>query len=336
MIYRYDQITDRTSFEKSEKIITNNLDGYPVHWGQLKLLITEIMFLTKDYDPDEKYIVLYIGASPGEHINFLVKLFPNFHYVLYDGVKSMVKPQNNIEIKQQLFLEKDVEEYKSRAANILFISDIRNLRIKYKEDQNEMDNIIETDLLLQKKILDGLRPKAAYLKFRLAYRPGTFDYYTGKIYMQPFGPVSTETRLLVTDYDSIMTYNNAEFDEKMAYFNSHDRLMKYNDFCGVLDALKLRNYWDTTAMCYILKLYLERVKYKSNRRDNASDYPSDKTSDKTSDDNSDHDSDHDGSGKSKVTDAEIIDLATRALDEASLYKRKERYQLEKIATVPQC
>ena len=53
------------------------------HWGQRKLLFSEIEFLTL-YGHLAKTVV-YAGAAPGTHINYLSKeLFPEHKWVLVD------------------------------------------------------------------------------------------------------------------------------------------------------------------------------------------------------------------------------------------------------------
>jgi hypothetical protein len=54
------------------------------HWGQRKLLLSEIEFLT-DWAPlDRDSIVVYAGAAPGTHIAFLAEMFPRLSFVLVD------------------------------------------------------------------------------------------------------------------------------------------------------------------------------------------------------------------------------------------------------------
>jgi hypothetical protein len=69
-------------------IPTSTLDyklDYANHWGQRKLLLTEIDFLTQTLSSkNEKIDVIYAGAAHGTHIKFLFNLFPNIRFHLYD------------------------------------------------------------------------------------------------------------------------------------------------------------------------------------------------------------------------------------------------------------
>lgn len=52
------------------------------HWGQRKLLLTEILFFTLHGKPNTT--VIYAGAAPSDHMLFLSKMFPTYHFVLVD------------------------------------------------------------------------------------------------------------------------------------------------------------------------------------------------------------------------------------------------------------
>lgn len=57
-----------------------------LHWGQRKLLISEIIWLVNHWNPEThpSPIFVYPGSIPGRHLNVLIRMFPQFTYVLYD------------------------------------------------------------------------------------------------------------------------------------------------------------------------------------------------------------------------------------------------------------
>ncbi len=72
------------------------------HWGQRKLLLSEIEFLTVHGSPG--CVVIYAGAAPGTHIPYLVKLFPEVKcFVLYDPADFAVTNSERIEVHQGFF-----------------------------------------------------------------------------------------------------------------------------------------------------------------------------------------------------------------------------------------
>ena len=53
-----------------------------IHWGQRKLFISELMFLTRYGDLAQN--IVYAGAACGTHIPYLAYLFPNHNFTLID------------------------------------------------------------------------------------------------------------------------------------------------------------------------------------------------------------------------------------------------------------
>jgi hypothetical protein len=76
----------------SEGVATANLDKHnnlfhKLHWGQRKLILTEIQFLTKSISKigkDQKIHLVYPGAAPGSHLMLLLDMFPNLVLYLWD------------------------------------------------------------------------------------------------------------------------------------------------------------------------------------------------------------------------------------------------------------
>jgi cap3/cap4 methyltransferase len=50
-----------------------------VHWGQRKLLISEMQLLTYYGTPGTRYWIVYVGAAPGSHLMFLDELYGGLH-----------------------------------------------------------------------------------------------------------------------------------------------------------------------------------------------------------------------------------------------------------------
>ena len=65
-----------------------------IHLGQRKLLLTEVNFLTGHGDFSKN--IIYIGAAPGHHIEFLSTLFPNHTFYLYDPRDFSIKQNSKI------------------------------------------------------------------------------------------------------------------------------------------------------------------------------------------------------------------------------------------------
>ena len=180
-----------------------------IHWGQKKLLLSEIEFLTKYGHLSN--IVVYAGSAPGTHIDYLVKMFPDHKFILYDPRDFDVRDSPRIEKHKQYFFAKDAKKYKG----ILFISDIRTAEDEIPDD----DDIIQ-NMNMQKEWVNIMKPAMSMLKFRLPYTPGKTKYLDGDIYLQIYAPItSTETRL-ITDGKKQKIYDNTKYEEQMFYFNT--------------------------------------------------------------------------------------------------------------------
>lgn len=260
-VYKISQLDKRISFREGKQIFTqSNYESF--HLGQIKLLYSEILFLTKCSKPNNK--VLYVGSAEGYHIAFLADMFPELHFDLWDPGKFSVEPRKNITIYNKFFTDDIALKYKKQGHNILFMSDMRTLEIgkfKNEEDIHKADEIIITDMNNQMKWVQMIKPIYAYLKFRLPYEKPTMEYLNGTIYLQPYSPFSTESRLLTNNYDNLVTYDAVENDEKMAYFNTFIRpTTTYDRWENVLEKYDIKNNWDNNYALYILDYYLRTIK----------------------------------------------------------------------------
>lgn len=251
-----------------------------ISWGQRKLMIGEIEFLTYFWNPTKvpKPIVVYAGASPGTHIPLLATMFESVaEWHLYDPRPFKIAGTSKIILHQQLFTDKDATQWANRE-DIILISDIRTAdHTTMKPDENEA--AVWTDNLMQQKWLSIMKPIISSLKFRLPYydvwndmlkpnspwltklgmtgeNPQQLKYLKGLIMYQPWRPsTSTETRLIVSrddglvtttydliDYEQILAYHNVIVREQEKYVNiPDDELLK--DFDSAVEAFILKQYF---------------------------------------------------------------------------------------------
>ena len=257
--YKWSQINGRISYvdaKKYEKKLDINL-----HLGQFKLFFTELLFLTKYIKDVSK--VLYVGAAAGYHIPKLADLFPNVLFDLWDPGKFKLEPRKNIKIYNLAFNNETAKTYASHQEKMLFMCDIRTLdvaRLMAESRDNEVDELVEDDMLMQAEWIKIINPVYAYLKFRLPWYSKRSKYLGGTIYLQPYSPVSTETRLMTNNYTDYIEYDNTEYDEKMAYFNFKTRIeYKYQRWNHILEKYKLLDCWDNALSLYIVDYYLRKI-----------------------------------------------------------------------------
>jgi hypothetical protein len=180
-----------------------------VHWGQLKLLITEIQFLTLYWNPKDipNPTVIYVGAAPGHHIIILLDLFRNINFILYDprGFDVRLRDHPRVTIKKEFFTDAHAEYYRNKIDAeeknpYFFICDIRssnyvktgddtddeeeeekevmvevagekkNVKIMVGKEANELNEKIAWDnMQMQAGWVKKIRPVKAHLKMRLPY-----------------------------------------------------------------------------------------------------------------------------------------------------------------------
>lgn len=232
--------------------------------GQLKLLLNEIRFLTEDVEiqnyPKNTFSILYIGSGKGFHIPYLINMYKkyNINWYFYDpnghcesliNIKSSKNSEdlkdNNINIFNDLFLEKDINLFKNIDRKLLFISDIRTS--DSDSDEPKTKNLLN-DYKLQNDILEKLNPLFSLIKFRYPFPDDWEDTYkllkpespSSKEYIQSFlKNDSNEIRLFLTSGISFVCIKKEIFEEmeqKFAWYNTTQRNLnkklayKDNDF----------------------------------------------------------------------------------------------------------
>lgn len=250
-----------------------NVFKQSLHWGQLKLMLTEIEFLSKillDYrgnpdNKDKKIYFVYAGAAPGHHIYYLQKMFPTVHFELYDPNEFVVKNNAMLKTHVQFFTDGDAEYWKKRTSDenlyLAFCTDIRT-------EPATCENIVR-NMEMQKKWWQIMNPELAMFKFRLPWEEGETEYPEGDIYIQPYpGPTSTETRLISKKDAPIVKYNNKKYEEACFYHNTISRSMKYPCKLGNLDMSRdgIDNCYDCVSFVVIVEDYIKATGSKSSIR----------------------------------------------------------------------
>jgi hypothetical protein len=255
------------------------------HWGQRKLLLTEIFFLSS-YCANKKVNVIYAGAAPGNHFNILCKLFPDVHFDLIDPEKwndyfiklhPRLEQQNMSENVKHYKISKQVDVYhgfmsdalahelcekyvnvKNEDVEVLFISDIRPTNIdSSSECINDRDNIIQENQDMQLswyKIIKSYFPKTkAMFKFKPSFVVPKSLYLKGTLYYQPWAPLLSAEMRLITDSLEMEWYDNKWLEEHLFWYNMEKR----NKLTIASDNL-LNGLWDTQYEYDICKLYCSK------------------------------------------------------------------------------
>jgi hypothetical protein len=203
-----------------------------VHWGQRKLLISEIEFLSKYAPLSSPLTCIYCGAAPGTHIPFLSELFPLINFILIDPAPFHCQQSDRIVIRSELMtdnLARELSQSLRDPSGVLFISDIRSADWKVYGNQL-LEQEIAGDMEDQMRWHDLLAPLASILKFRLPWTSGSTEYLQGEVYLPLWGPqTTTEARLVVEGGRSQRRqWDHQTHWEQMFYFNTVTRCSAYS------------------------------------------------------------------------------------------------------------
>lgn len=236
-----------------------------VSYGQRKLLMSLVSFLSQHCRGIEKGIVVYVGAAPSTNTGIAISLFPGLEWHLYDPARFSLKT----DVKKKVFIYRKyfedetarywLERKEKTGENIIFISDIRTADYTKTKNLDENEDQIEVDMAMQRKWVEIIKPTVCQLKFRLGYflesRKNEFEYFDGILYRQSYAPqTSTECRLVFKEIKYKM-YDCKKYEEQMFYHNAvvREKIRYKNDEA---DGLELVNDWDCSCEVYIWKLFL--------------------------------------------------------------------------------
>ena len=262
-----------------------------IHWGQRKLLLSEIDFFTHHLEPNEYAVVYYIGAAPFEHGTILLEMFPTLTFVLCDPrdvwsakIKEEARKSNpKIIIECEWITAKHIDQIiqtlssndpsddpkikaMRKVSKIFFVSDIRSTSTT---EVGTVDNELQvhSDMLLQQKLVQTFgnamtsvgKEFVASLKFRLPFinEIGGIDYpYIGGILKtQPWSRTkSTELRLWWRPTDEMKTYNKKKIEDVMMYHNS---VLRDGTF-GTTNVLGYCECHDCHYEVSIIKSYIDK------------------------------------------------------------------------------
>jgi len=222
-----------------------------VHWGQRKLLMSEIEFLTLYAVPD--CTVVYAGAAPGTHTGFLADMFPEVKkFVLVDPGQFSVRPGPRIQVIQDLFT--DDMAFSFRGQDVLFISDIRTANW-HKLNRDDVEEAVQEDMMAQMRWHLLMQPRHSMLKFRLPWEDGKTAYLNGTVFLPVWGPqTTTETRLVVARDAKMKDWDNRLYESQMFRFNTVTRVQNYPH---QVRAEGIDHCFDCASEVEILRRYLE-------------------------------------------------------------------------------
>lgn len=256
----------REAYKPSKDSSLENVVFKGLHFGQRKLLLSEIEFLCaiEEARGDGKPILcVYAGAANGSHLPFLFDLFPNVCFVLIDPAPFCPPVQEIADSGDgavvELVQDYCTDELCLRLArmygekySVYLISDIRSGIPKRMTSNKEHTEMMLRDNAWQKSWCWSLRAQAAMLKFHPPYpavtdtearnydpeddTPASIEYLDGRQLFGVWAPKSSsEVRLIVEGpFGSDVVakqraYCCVEHEEQCYHYNTHER---YSQDCA--------------------------------------------------------------------------------------------------------
>ncbi|CAM4827045.1 unnamed protein product [Rotaria magnacalcarata] len=242
----------QTQIANHKQNITHNITTE--HWGTRKLLLTDIEFLT-DYGGSGKYLVIYVGAAPGIHINHLSDLFPDLEFVLIDTKKVETKKTSSIHIRSRDFMDDIVKEYSKSKKRLLLIS---NVHVSGSQADSD-DNILKEMQNQQHWHLD-MKPIASLLTFHFPRTTNRIEYFEGDLILEPWASRRPSScRLLVSREAHLIDYNIKQLKSSMGYFQSVLRTNFYEHDLKDSNTDGLDHCYDCRSEIFILSEYLSKI-----------------------------------------------------------------------------
>lgn len=233
------------------------------HDGQRKLFLSELAFLTECVDDSPKrQLVVYVGCSPGNHIDQLISMFPTLDFDLFDREPLVIPLGPRVRYFPRFFTDDDARQYAGR--DVLFISDVRGMAMGERSDEI-IEAAVVSDNASTIRWHALMQPRMSIIKFRLPFAPGVSNALSGSLQFQAWsGATSTETRLVCgrspcfshggvraahaalavylsdsTDCIAraalgIVAMDHTKYEERMMYFNSVTRNQQFECCNGLV------------------------------------------------------------------------------------------------------
>ncbi len=277
---KFTRLLDLSDLLRCEPYHRRALEFKPqLHWGQLKLFLTEVEFLTlvtqqaqrtdrapptgqdQKLNKETRIILIYPGAAPGNHTNYLHTMFPDMEFHLYDLQKFATKPNSKIKLYEQYFTDDDAKKWRSEIDDIrktgvnLFVALCSDIRTEPATEDE-----VARNMEMQRVWWEIIEPDLTMFKFRLPWKPGVTLYPKGDIYIQPFaGQTSTETRLIFKKKAPLIEYKNEIYEQAMFFHNTKARNCLWPNQFSTPPTLKKDGFcscYDCSALIWILVDYL--------------------------------------------------------------------------------
>lgn len=232
-------------------------DRSPLHFGQLKLLLSMLTFLLWHTEASDgaEYCLIYAGAAPGNSAAYLARRFPAVTFYLFDPApfcdELLRAPPANVRLFNEYFTDDVAAAFAERFAGerTLFVSDIRT---------GKTEDCVVADMGAQRRWALAIGAEVSMVKFRLPWDGGRSSYLGGTVTLQAFATLtSTETRLITTraELAAPRDYDHRAYERQLAYHNLLGRV-RYHSHSVTAEGLD--HCYDCAVLVLVGKELLRR------------------------------------------------------------------------------
>ena len=255
---KYSELVDRMTYDEMRKQCHTS----PMQNRNLCRLFMMLLFLSKYANKND--IIVCTGLTSGTHIKILSQLYPKCQFELWDYIEYEVPMTPNVTSHRGILTAEDAKRYTKNGKKTLFISNLRSWHERRKDHETTVKNdaIVMNDMKMQLDACRAMNPKIALLRFRLPWIPTTCEYITGTMYLRPYGSLSTDTMMSTSDYETTVTYDSQEYDEKLAahHLSATCSVPEDNRWTNLINQYGIKNRWDNIYSLYITYMYLSTRK----------------------------------------------------------------------------
>lgn len=258
---------------KKDSFISSKGPHSALHWGQRKLMLSEVEFLT--LYGHLANIIVYAGAAGGFHIPYLSVMFPRHIFHLYDPAEFGISQSDRIKIHNENMTDAIAARYspKSIGEPVLYICDIRTVdapKLTGDEKQDRVINLgyakdIFNDNAMQLSWAQQMEAKMSMVKYKLPYLPVDGKNYTmypkGDMHLPIWGkPLTTEARFIFSDPHNLVKHFHTAHEERMFYWNTHNLLYYYpHQYTGDTLPEGIDHCYSCRAELYLLENYVKQT-----------------------------------------------------------------------------
>ena len=237
-------------------------DRYHPNLKYFRLFLLDLLFISNHAKNGDHIIYASVTDPNGKilnpetkYIRKLAEMFPDCTFDVWTMDDEFYPKSENIK-KYAKTLDEGTNEFADIPNKLLIINNI------FTDTETISDQIVSDQMIKQSDLCKIVNAKSSFLIFVLPKSGGTFDYYDGEKYLQPYSrsifPEKNASRLVTSDYDKMTSYDILDYNKKMEYHNEiyKSRPVLDRKWDTFIKRYRIHHRWNNILTLYICKRYL--------------------------------------------------------------------------------